>query len=83
MQTDSIINKYLKINRLNKTFKRKSNFEEIFVSDLKILSANKDSIDSGDDIEIQLFYNSIKIEENSNYEFVIGLWNKIPPINLC
>ena len=75
-QTDSIINKYLKINRLNKTFKRKSNFEEIFVSDLKIVSANKDSIDSGDDIEIQLFYNSIKIEENSNYEFVIGLWNE-------
>ena len=75
-KTGLIIDKYLKINKSSKSFKRKNNFEEIYVSDLKVISENKDSINSGDNIEIQLFYDSIKIDLNSNYEFVVGLWNE-------
>jgi lipopolysaccharide transport system ATP-binding protein len=75
-KTGLIIDKYLKINKSSKSFKRKNNFEEIYVSDLKVISENKDSINSGDNIEIQLFYDSIKIDLNSNYEFIVGLWNE-------
>lgn len=75
-KTNSIIEKYLNINKTSNTFRRKNNNEEIFVSDLKVKSKNKDSICSGDNIEFYFYYDSHKIDLNANYEFVLGIWNE-------
>ncbi|MAE14613.1 MAG: ABC transporter ATP-binding protein [Crocinitomicaceae bacterium] len=74
--TDLIIDKYLKINANQFSFERKNNFDEIYVSNLEIESQKGNSIISGEDIKIFMYYKSNIIDPEASYEFIIGIWNE-------